>query len=417
MADPMTMMALAGGLSSLFGGGSTPAQSQTFYSPEMRDQMLNYLRQFGGQLNSLFGTPSQGAGGVTTRQATQTKIADKDAAFVDYLVKQKGVSEKEAQQRLKAIKADPNRSLMNNKGFVDYIRGGNVEGLSIGSNGGIITAKELTPGGFGVSEQSENLGSAFQGLNAEMAQALQGLPTLFGADAARALQSKMNLGNMAQNFLGETLTQSGLSPQNEQDLAAMEAALMQKFGDVRRDSLQQTVGNLVGSGFTSSNLAADALKRGAHDVENRFLTDALATLAGQRDSMMNNAVSRQSQGLGNILNTFGALGANQGMAGLTSGLINPNQAGMFNDVQSAQLANQIQQQNIQNQMGFANMMQQGLSQPVQMMPNSPGLFSQIAQYAAPFAGFGLGSGELGKIGSKVGGALGKIGSKAGVKNS
>ncbi len=390
--DPATIMALTSLAGGLFGGSpAAPPQSQQIYTPEMRDQMLNYLQKFGGQLNTLYGTPSAGAGGVTTQQTSTNVNRDaKTEALAAFFQETQGLSAEEAQKKAAARAADTTKPLNQNQKFVDWLKQGNGKdfGVSVGKGGGIIAPKETIPGGFQVDPRSEALNAGFQNLSAQSLQAASGLPSLFGMDTARALQAKSGLQGMIGQQLGQGLNDQGLTFQNQTDLDALEKFYLQKFGDLQRDTTQNIAGGLAESGFASSNLAANALQKGAYDSQSRFLTEAMAALAGQREGMLSGRAARQSQGMGDMLNAFNTLGANQGMQGVLGGVMSPGQAGLFTDPQSAALAAQLQQQNIGNNMQYAQMMQQGLSTPVQIMPEAPGLFSQVMGAASPFLGMG-----------------------------
>jgi hypothetical protein len=389
--DPITMMAIGGGLSSLFGGGaSTPPQSQQLYTPEMRDEMLNYLSGLGGNLNSLYGTQSYAPGGISTQQASQISPQQQKAtAYVQYLQSQ-GFSPENAQKKANQIIASKKEKFADDKGFKQWLKtDGAGLGLKVGG-GKIAAGTKIAPGGVNATPQSELLNAGFQNLSGQALQAASGLPALFGQDTARALQAKQGLQGMLGSMLGQGFTGSGLLPSETADLSALENFYMQKFGDLQRDTTQKTVGDLVSSGFSSSNLAADALQKGAYDSQSRFLTEAMAALAGKQEDLVNQRFNRQSQNMSNIMNAFNTLGANQGIGGITGAIMSPGQAGLFTDPQSAALAAQLQQQNIGNNLQYGQMMQQGLSSPVQVMPEGPGLMSTMLGGLAGLGGAYLG---------------------------
>jgi hypothetical protein len=174
--------------------------------------------------------------------------------------------------------------------------------------------------------------------------------------------------------------------------------------------MQSTTGQLVDSGFASSNLAAGALQRGAYDAQSRFLTGAMGELAAKENDLINSRFARQSQNLSNLLNTYGTLGANQGIGSVLGGFISPGQGGYLTEAQSAALLAEMQQNQARNRQTDQSMMNTALGTPLQMLPSKGGAGSKIGSAATGALG-GAATGAMvgGPAGAAIGGVLGGIG--------
>jgi hypothetical protein len=409
--DPLTLMMAGTAISGAMSGAanaSAPQGPQSIFTPEMLQNALNQMAQYQSGQNALYGTGSTGPGGVQTTQARQLGDQEiKSREYVKYL-QSKGYSADNAQKMAQAIVADPKKTFFQDKGFMDYVKAGNAQGLSTNKAGKRIkSAPEFQSGGAAVSPESENLFKQFQGLSGEALGAASGLPGAFAQDLRSALGARQNLGGMAQNYLAQGFNQSGLLQGEQDNLDALKAKYLQEFGNIYNDTMRQTAGGLQSSGFASSSLANDVLQRGAYDPQSRFLTDAMGKLAEIESGLVDQRFNRQTQNLNSILNTFNTLGANQGIGSVLGAVNNPNQAGLFNDVQSAQLAAQLQQNNIQNRQQDQSMANQINTMPVTVSPQGPGFFSSLAAGLGPAIGMAsmmpylsgqAKSGETGKSG-------------------
>ena len=387
---PQLLMAGASMLGNAFGGGGQAAPAPVnVFTPEMAEAWFKQLGQYQNNYNAQSRTPTTGAGGVTTSQGG--KLSDreiKQREYAKYLMS-KGYDQANADRM-----AATTKNLGQDKGFLKWVnKSGDATSL-IGKGGKVRAQTEYQPAGFGVSDMSEANRDAMQGLTSEALGAASGLPQMFGMDLARALQSKQQLGNMAQGYLGQGFTDTGLLAGEQAQVDALKNKYLQDFGDLYNDTMRSTAGGLQSSGFASSNLAGEALQRGAYDPQSRFLTDAMASLAGVESDLVNQRFGRQTQNLNSILNTFNTLGSNQGIGSVLGGIVNPEQAGLFTDPQSAQLQAAIQQNALQNAQQNQAFMNQAHSQPVTVMGEQPGMLSNLAAGAAGAAGM---YGNLGMI--------------------
>lgn len=371
--DPLTISMLAGSLGSAFGGaGSTAPQPVNVFTPEMAQQLINQFNRYQGQFNAASRTPTVGAGGVST--SLGGKLSDreiKEREYTKYLMS-KGYDQANASRI-----ASTTKNIGQDKGFRKWVnKSGEATGV-FGKGGKVRAKTEYQPAGFNVSDISEANRNAMQGLTAQALGAASGLPQMFGMDLARALQTKQQLGGLAQNYLAQTLTPSGLSDTEQAQIDALKNKYLQDFGDLYNDTMRQTAGGLQSSGFASSSLANETLQRGAYDPQSRFLTDAMAKLAGLESDLVNQRFGRQSQNMTNLLNTFNTLGANQGINSVLGAITNPATAGLFTDPQSAQLQTQMQQAMLNNMQQNQQMANQVYSQPVTVMGEQPGFFSNL----------------------------------------
>jgi hypothetical protein len=356
--------------------------SQSVYTPEMLDQYLRSMGQYTNAQNQFYGTPYAGPGGTSVSQSKQMSGQEvKAEAYVNYLIS-KGYTRENAQKKANQVIADKKLTFMQDKGFKKYINEGNAPGVKVGAKGGIKAATKFTEGGIQTGDQA--MRSGFENLSQQaLGGASQLMPGLT-ADVQRALQARQQLQGSIGSLLGQ--------------------------GDLYRDTMQRTTGELVDSGFASSNLAAGALQRGAYDAQSRFLTGAMSDLASKENELINSRFARQSQNLNNLLNAYGSLGATQGLGSILPGIMSPGQAGLMTDPQTIEALMAMQQNQARNRQMDQTMMNQALAQPLQMLPSGGGAGSKIGGAATGALG-GAATGAMvgGPAGAVVGGVLGGIG--------
>lgn len=345
--------------------------SQGYLTPDMLQAAINQNYGYNQDINRLYGTPSYAAG-ASVQQAQQMSPQEiKAEQYTAYLIST-GMSPQAAQAKTQKVIANPNIKFADDPKFLKYIKQGNAQGLKIGPDGKIQAQTKYTPGGVDLSPESQALNRAFQGLSGEAFGAASGLPGMIGMDTARALAQKQQLAGLAGNMLGQGFTETGLTPSEQAQLNAIQNGYYQQYGDLFNKTMQQATGDLQNSGFTSSNLASKSLQDGAYNAQSRFLTEALSGLAGKEQDLINQRFSRQTGNLNNVLNAYNMLGQNTGLGGLTQGILNPNQAGLFNDPQAAQFAANLQQQNIANRFQNQALTSGIMTQPVTLTPTAGG---------------------------------------------
>lgn len=385
--DPMTIMAIAQGASSLFGGGGSqaPQGPVNVFTPEMRDQYIQAQQQYMNQANAAARTPSVGVGGVTTQQGGQ--LSPQEVKIREYakFLESKGYMPDAAQARAQQIAASNKEKFKDDKEFNRFVAQGNASDLT-GKNGKLKAGTVFDPARVDVGQASQDIRTGFDQLNQEAVNAARGLPTGYAQEEARALAARQGLAGQAQNLLGGGPGASGLYSTQETALENMKNKYLNDFQSVYTDSMRGATSDLIGSGFNSSSLANEYMKDNAYNTQSDFLTDALAKLAGQESNFLSQASGIGSQNLNNILNSFNTLGQNQGIGAVLGGIQNPNAAGLFNDVQSATFANQIGQQGMDNRRADQQMLNQALGTSVSIMPEGPGALSTIANAVAPIAG-------------------------------
>ena len=368
---------IAGPLAQGFMTANQPTAISPFqvYTPDMLDRAIASQQYYQNLQNQFYGTPYTGPGGTSVTQATTLSPQQvKAEAYTNYLIS-KGYTKENAQKETNKIIAQKKLTFYNtgnkeiDKGFKQYINEGNAPGLSVGK--GKIKAKEKVQGG-GIQTGAPGIMEGVKGLGAESLAAAQGLPGMFGQDVARSLQARQQLQNSIGGLLGQGFTQSGLTPQEQMSYDAMKAKYLQDFGDLYKDTMQRTTGELVDSGFASSSLAKDALQRGAYDAQSRFLTGAMGELAQRENDLINSRVARQSQNLTNLLNTFGTLGANQGIGSVLGGFISPAQGGYLSEAQNAALLAGMQQNQAVNRQTDQSMMNEIFGRSTTVVPGAGG---------------------------------------------
>ena len=386
--DPMTMMALTQGASSLFGGGQQQQQGPvSVMSPEMLDYARRQQQNYMSGQNIFAQTPTYGAGGVSSQQGGQ--LSDKEIKvreYAKYLVEQKGYTPQNAQSRAQQVASSSKEKFKDDKEFNRFVKQGGSASLSKKKGGKIKAATEFAPSGFSVAPESEMMRSAMNNLALQSMGAASGLPQMYGMEEARALGARQNLANQAQNMIGGGVGESGLFSTQETALENLKNKYLNDFSGVYEDSMRQATSDLIGSGFNSSSLAGDYMKDVAYDTQSDFLTDALAKLAGQEQSFLSQASGIGSQNLNNILNSFNTLGQNQGIGAVLGGVMNPASAGLFTDPQSTALAADLQQQALANRRADQGMMNQINLTPATVMPDGPGAFGTLMNAVSPAAG-------------------------------
>ena len=381
--------------------------SQSVYTPEMLDQYLRSMGQYMNTQNQFYGTPYVGPGGASVTQSKQMSGQEvKAEAYVNYLIS-KGYTRENAQKKANQIIADKKLTFKEDKGFRKYINEGNAPGVKV-QDGKIKASTKFTEGGIQTGDQA--MRSGFENLSQQALGGASQLMPALTADVQRALQARQQLQGSIGSLLGQGFTQTGLTPQEQASYDAMKAKYLQDYGDLYRDTMQRTTGELVDTGFASSNLAANALQRGAYDAQSRFLTGAMGDLAARENELINSRFARQSQNLTNLLNTYGSLGATQGLGSILPGIMSPGQAGLMTDPQTIEALMTMQQNQARNRQMDQTMMNQALAQPLQMLPSGGGAGSKISGAATGALG-GAATGAMvgGPAGAVVGGVIGGIG--------
>ena len=373
-------------------------KSQTVYTPEMLDRYLNSMGQYMNMQNQFYGTPYAGPGSTSVNQSRQMSDQEvKAEAYVNYLIS-KGYTRENAQKKANQIIADKKLTFKQDKGFKKYINEGNAPGVKV-EGGKIQAATKFTEGGIQTGDQA--MRSGFENLSQQaLGGASQLMPGLT-ADVQRALQARQQLQGSIGSLLGQGFTQTGLTPQEQASYDAMKAKYMQDYGDLYRDTMQRTTGELVDSGFASSNLAAGALQRGAYDAQSRFLTGAMGDLAAKENELINSRFARQSQNLNNLLNTYGSLGATQGLGSILPGVMSPGQAGLMTDPQTIEALMAMQQNQARNRQVDQTMMNTALGTPLQILPGAGG-GGAGGQDGVNWMGGASGAIGGAKIGAKIG---------------
>lgn len=392
---------IAGPLANAYMTANQPTAVNPFqvYTPDMLNEAVRQYQGYQNMQNQFYGTPYTGPGGTSVTQSRDMSSQEvKGEAYTNYLIS-KGWTRENAQKKTNQIIAQKKSTFYKSgdkeldKGFREYINQGNAPGVSVGK--GKIKAAPKVKGG-GIQTGAPGTLQQIQGLGSESLAAASGLPSMFGQDVARSLMARQQLQNSIGSLLGQGFTQSGLTPQEQASYDAMKARYMQDYGDLYRDTMQRTTGELADSGFASSNLAGQALQRGAYDAQSRFLTQAAGELAQRESDLVNQRFARQSQNLNNLLNTYGTLGANQGIGSVLGGFISPSQGGYLSEADTANLLANMQQNQARNRQTDQSFAVDIYGRPVSIVPGAGG--------GSGGGGMNWGGGAKGALGGAATGA-------------
>lgn len=404
---PSVMDAIMGG----GGKSAAPIAPVSGLTQEQLIQAINDYNKYTTGMESLYGTPTT-VGGVGVTQASQVSGQEqKKKAFIQMRMSM-GDSLEAATQ--KANKRAASGQGFDTENFRNYVSSGNAPGLSIGANGGIKAAPQFTGGGVQTPGISQGLTDAMKQLSLQSVLSAGNLPQMFGQQAQNALGFQDQARNQYSQMLGE-MGPEGLSAADLANLEAYKQAQLQDLGSINKQNIAGVVGDLTNRGFMSSNLAEQALQRGVYDPQAKFLTALGGNLATMQNDFLNSAASRKAQAFGNIAGGVSSVGNPASISSILQGVTDPSSAGLFDDVNAAYLASQLQQQNINNRrqdQQFGSALQ---TQPTLQIPqggvNNPMMQGLAGMFGAPIAS--AVGGLANKAGSAVGGAITNLGNKAG----
>ena len=291
-----------------------------------------------------FGTAADiGRGGFTVggqelTLPTQVTKADRRAAIADAAKAEalsRGLTDRKAERFAKRA----SKGQLGKKGkrrFKEFLRGeGDEYGLGISSTGR-ITMAPTSPGGFGPSGTGTGVAAATGDPNIALQEGLAGIAPGLGEDVRAGLGLRSEVRDYLSGML-PSMGDEGLTAADEADLAAMRAQGTRNVQEQFRDDLQQVTGGLLGRGFSSSNLAGQALQRGAFDPYSRNLVDLEASQARMADQLKTSAAGRRSQSIRNILGIESGLGG-ASAAPITSAFVSPSAYGGWTAPQAFQAA-------------------------------------------------------------------------------
>lgn len=295
----------------------------------------NAIKNGYGQASKEFQGP-YGIGGTQSTpgaKAKEVKQAMKPSALNAYAQEVLGMNPTEAEQwTKKQIGSD--RALKDvgqNKdtSFLDFIRGGNVDGLQVSSTGN-VKGIPVQPGVTGRRDPLEDMQTD---LSTQIFNSASGLPGAYGQDASQGLDFR----NQIRQILG---SQYGINSGLDDVLNAD----VQNIMDISKNNMQRTMGEMMDSGFASSSLMRDALENNVYSPQRKLYTQLQGNLAGLRN-----------QNVQNILGAANTLGGPSTFGQYMGGSLQaPSQYGGISDPQSLEAILNKQKGAANIQMGKAN---------------------------------------------------------------
>lgn len=369
--DPNLLKSLVGTGGKLLTPAATGDPMLNMFTPEMRDQAMAIMQQYMNGQEGVYGAGGYAPNGINVSQTQKLSPADiKKQAFIQFRMS-KGDSQAVATQKANQILNDPNITFKDKKGFVKGIGSGQVEGISIGPNGNLITADKYTPGGIKTGAASDNIKSYLDQLNMQSLQAANGLPAQYAANESRALGVRNAMTpQLLNNVAG--MNNLGLTNQEQANVDAIDAYYSKQYGDKFNAAGNAAMGVMNNSGFTSSSLADDIWNDYATKPMAEYGSDVAAKMAAQYNDILNSRTARLNTAQTAGLNTFNTVGATSGINSLFSGNTSGADYGLFTDPQAAALAAQIQQNNISNRQKDQQLYQGAYLKSVDIMPPAPG---------------------------------------------
>jgi len=263
--------------------------------------------------------------------------------------------------------------------FKDFVReNGDAFGLFVDETGRI----RGTPVAPGMNLPTDPLKEIAGNLNEDILGGIQDLTGDYFTSARKGLDYTNQVRDMLiKNF------------DPEAGVGAAAAADMMNIQDIGRNNAQRVMGELLDSGFTSSNLAKRSLQKGVFDPEARLLT--------QMQSNLNNI---RQQNTNTLIGSLSALGAPNYNA-MKGALISPEYFGGITDPQAVN--------SIQRRQEFGANMIQDTSRNIanaQLTPTMPvGGGMDLGGGLAGVGGGALAGSAFGPIGAGIGGVIGGLG--------
>lgn len=365
--DPNILKSIIGTGGKLLTPPATGAPMSDVWTPEMRDQAMAIMEQYMSGQEGVYGAGAYGPGGVNVSQTQKlTPQEIKKQAFIEFRMK-KGDTLEAATQKANKILNNESVKFKDKKGFVRAIKKGEIGGVSIGPNGGLIASDQYKPGGINVSPESQNIQSYLNALNMQSLGAASGLPAMYAANEQRALGVRRALTPQLLNNISG-MNNMGLTNQEQANVNAINAYYAKEFGGKFNEAANAAMGVMNNSGFTSSSLADDIWNDYAVKPMAEYGSDVAAKMAAQYNDILNSRTSRLNTAQTAGLNTFNTVGATGGIDSLFAGNTSAGDFGLFTDPQAAALAAQIQQNNISNRQKDQALYQNVYTKGVDIMP-------------------------------------------------
>lgn len=308
MVNPLTVgMIGASALGNIFGG-----QNVAGVSSDDLDALMDRIRQLGGQAQGEARRPVS-VGGTSFSVGPEPRER-KQAALVDFLINEKGLSPDKARERASKIMKPGGKKPNQVKGFSNFIEEqGDRYNLS-------LKGKKITgpAGEIQFQAPTDPLQNMSAALNQQVMGSAFGLPQAF-ADQAR---QGLNFQSQIRRALANQFGRGGLTPEL--------AADVQDIMDIQNQALRGVVGNLSESGFLSSSLTGKKIREDIEPLQERLYGDLLSKSQGLR-----------SQNIRDLLSSAQTLGGPQSFGQfIQGGFTSPEEFGGFTSPQAARFGQQ-----------------------------------------------------------------------------
>ena len=373
------------------------------WTPEMAMAALQAQERFNTQFGVAQGTPTSGAGGVSTTGLRPVSGKEqREQAYRDYYAR-KGLSEEEINKKVAKV-SNTDKTFSDDKGFVKAVKKGEIQGLTV-KNGKVKAPTKFEGATANESGMSQGLRGGFQGLAQNALMAAQQMPFMYAQNEQRANAVRNMMTPMLMQQVG-MMANGGLSPSEQAGLDSMKNYYNKEYNSLFQNSVDNAYARLNNTGFMQSSLVDDVLNTGALKPAGEYAVNAAASLAGMENQFRNSASQRQAQAIASGLGAFGSLGQGSGIGSVTGGIMSPGQAGLTTDPQTMALIAAQQNQGLNNMMNNNAAIQGIMQKPVTIMPEGGG-FSMTGAFGGAMSGASAGS-MFGPIGTGVGAGIGGI---------
>lgn len=380
-----------------------PMSPTQMWTAEMAMAAMQQQEGFNRQFGIAQGTPTSGAGGVSTTGLRPVSGKEqREQAYRDYYAR-KGLSEEAINKKVAKV-LNTDKTFSDDKQFVKAIKKGEIQGLTV-KNGKVKAPTKFEGATANESTMSQGLRGGFQGLAQNALMAAQQMPFMYAQNEQRANAVRNMMTPMLMQQVG-MMANGGLSPSEQAGLESMKNYYNKEYNSLFQNSVDNAYARLNNTGFMQSSLVDDVLNTGALKPAGEYAVNAAASLAQMENQFRNSASQRQAQAIASGLGAFQSLGAGSGIGSVTGGIMSPGQAGLTTDPQTMALIAAQQNQGLSNMIGNNAAIQGIMQKPVTVLPESKG-FSASGALGGAASGASMGA-MFGPIGMGIGAGIGGI---------
>jgi len=380
-----------------------PMSPFQMFTPEMAMAAIQQAEQFNSQFNAAQGTPTSGAGGVSTSGLRQVSAKEqREQAYRDFYAK-KGLTEEQINKKVAKV-LNTDKTFSDDKQFRQAVKKGEIQGLTV-KDGKVKAPTKYEGAAANESQMSQGLRGGFQGLSQNALMAAQNLPFMYAQNEQRANAVRNMMTPMLMQQVG-AMAGGGLNAGEQAGLDSIKNYYDKEYNSLFQSSVDDAYSRLYNTGFMQSSLVDDVLNKGALKPAGEYAVNAAASLAQMENQFRNSASQRQAQAIASGLGAFSGLGQGSGIGSVTGGIMSPGQAGLTTDPQTMALLAAQQNQGLNNMMANNAVIQGIMQKPITVMPEGGG-FSATGALGGAVSGAKMGS-MFGPLGTAVGGLAGGI---------